>query len=210
VIGLVQGVSAVPSRALGAADCESISQGFLAQPVAAVSSLAFLGVAGWLARRRPDSGPGRAAAGAYAGLVALVGVGSVAYHGPQGPAAQVLHDAPIALVLAMGAVVPAVHAARGRPAFAPRPAAPALLTGSAAVLGLTAYALGRTGSAACDPTSLVQPHAAWHVLMAVALGAWGAVLWAPRPSTAPAGHTAPTGPPVAVPQPEVAESMGAS
>lgn len=190
MIGLFQGVGDAPARTLGAADCEAISQGFLAQPVAAISSLAFLGAAGWLARRRPASGPGRTAATTYAGLVALVGAGSVAYHGPQGPAAQVLHDAPIVLVLAMGAVVPVLRAARGRTPFAPHAGTPARIAGAALVSGLTAYALGRTGSPACDPTSLVQPHAAWHVLMAVALGAWGAALWEPGPAPAPAGRSA--------------------
>ncbi len=204
MIGLFRGGSAAPYRSLGAADCEAISQGLLAQPVAAISSLAFLGAAGWLVRRRPSSGPGRAGAGAYAGLVALVGAGSVAYHGPQGPAAQVLHDAPIALVLAMGAVVPVLRAARGREPFAPHAGTPARIAGAALAAGLTAYALGRTGSPACDPTSLVQPHAAWHVLMAVALGAWGAALWEPGPSTDPAARSEP------VLSAEAAESSGIS
>ena len=190
MIGLFQGVGAAPVSTLGAADCEAIAQGFLAQPVAAVSSLAFIGAAGWLSRRRPASGTERAAAGVYAGLVALVGAGSVAYHGPQGPAAQVLHDAPIVLVLAMGAAVPVLRAARGRAPFAPHAGTPARIAGAALVAGLTAYALGRTGSPACDPTSLVQPHAAWHALMAVALGAWGAALWEPNPSPASADPSA--------------------
>ena len=34
------------------------------------------------------------------------------------------------------------------------------------------FALGRTGSPICDPDSLLQPHALWHVASAVAFGVW--------------------------------------
>lgn len=167
---------------LGAADCEAISDGVLAQPIATLSSLAFLGAAAWLALRLPARGPGRPgtdrpAAAAYAGLVALVGVGSIAYHGPQGPGAQVLHDLPIAAVVATGAVVPAVRLLGGRPALAVGGVRAAQVAAASAALGLGAFALGRTGSPVCDPTSPLQAHAAWHVLMAAALAAWGGALW---------------------------------
>src|SRR5207302_1354093 len=35
---------------------------------------------------------------------------------------------------------------------------------------LVAYVAGRSGSSLCRPASLLQPHAAWHVLSAVGLG----------------------------------------
>ena len=35
---------------------------------------------------------------------------------------------------------------------------------------LVAYVAGRSGSSLCHPASLLQPHAAWHVLSAVGLG----------------------------------------
>lgn len=179
--GLVERARAalLPDRAtpLGAADCEAISDGVLAQPIATASSLAFLGAAAWLALRLPARGPERPAAAAYAGLVALVGAGSIAYHGPQGPGAQLLHDLPIAAVVATGAMVPVVRLLRGRPALAAGGVRAAQVAAASAVLGLGAFALGRTGSPVCDPTSPLQPHAAWHVLMAAALAAWGGALW---------------------------------
>jgi hypothetical protein len=186
VTGLLTGVRpGSPRASLGAADCEAVSEGFLAQPVAALSSLAFVGAAVWLARRRPAAGPERRAATAYAGLLGLVGLGSVAYHGPQWQGAELLHDGPIALVVAMGAVVPLARRLRGRPAVAPGTAGFVRAAGAAAAAGLGAYALGRTGGPACDPASLLQPHAAWHTLMAVALGSWGAALWAPTVAAGP-------------------------
>lgn len=178
VTGLISAaLEVVHAGSLGAADCEAVSGGFLAQPVAAASSLAFVVAAAWLARRRPGSGPGRVAVRTYAALLALVGAGSVAYHGPQGPGADVLHDGPIGLVVAMSAVVLLARKVRGEPRLSTHGARPALVAGATAVAGLVAYALGRTGSPTCDPTSLVQPHALWHVLMACALAAWGAALW---------------------------------
>lgn len=100
--GLVERVRAalLPDRAtpLGAADCEEVSDGVLAQPIATASSVAFLGAAAWLALRLPGRGPERSGA-------------------------------------------------------------------------------ARTGSAVCDPSSPLQAHAAWHVLMAAALAAWGGALW---------------------------------
>jgi hypothetical protein len=186
VTGLLTVVRPGPAPGtLGAADCEAISEGFLAQPVAALSSLAFVGAAAWLARRRPAAGRDRRVATTYAGLLGLVGLGSVAYHGPQWPGAEVLHDGPIALVVALGAAVPLARHLRGRPPVAPGRVGFVRVAGVASALGLGAYALGRTAGPACDPASVLQPHAVWHVLMAVALGAWGTALWAPAPMAAP-------------------------
>src|SRR4029453_9922033 len=55
------------------------------------------------------------------------------------------------------------RAARRAP---PRPAVPAAAAGAAC------WWLGRTESPCCAPDSLLQPHAAWHLLGAAALGAW--------------------------------------
>lgn len=173
-VALLRDPAAAP---LGAADCEAISGGVLAQPIATASSVAFLGAAAWLAWRLPTGGRERSAAAVYAGLVALVGAGSVAYHGPQGPGAQLLHDLPIAAVVATGAAVPVARLLRGRPALAAGGVRTAQVAAASAALGLGAFALGRTGSPVCDPTSPLQAHAAWHVLMAAALAAWGAALW---------------------------------
>ncbi len=43
---------------------------------------------------------------------------------------------------------------------------------AALAVGVTAYLAGRTGSPLCRPDSLLQPHALWHVLTAVAMAAW--------------------------------------
>ena len=39
-------------------------------------------------------------------------------------------------------------------------------------LGAAAYALGRTGGPLCHPDSLLQPHALWHLLTALAMVVW--------------------------------------
>ena len=71
-----------------------------------------------------------------------------------------------AAVLACGCLAAEVAVLRaGGPAV---PAALALLA-CAAVLNL----VGRTGGPLCRPDALVQGHAAWHVLTAAALWAWG-------------------------------------
>lgn len=179
---------------MGSSDCERIGDGFLTQPVNAVSSLAFL-PAGWsIARHRPDRRE-------LAAATALVGVGSFLAHGPRWPGSHWLHDVTIAWVLtaigledrprrlrwiaylAVGvgfAAAPRIrnrvsalaagwviarHLSGGSPA-----AGRALrLAGAGAVVGN----LTRTDSPLCDPDSLLQGHAAWHALAAAALRAWG-------------------------------------
>jgi hypothetical protein len=37
---------------------------------------------------------------------------------------------------------------------------------------ITLFVLGRTGAPLCDPESLLQGHAVWHVLAALALGTY--------------------------------------
>jgi hypothetical protein len=49
-----------------------------------------------------------------------------------------------------------------------------VITSTALAGGLAAYVLGRTGGPLCRPDSLLQPHALWHLLTAVAMAAWGA------------------------------------
>ena len=43
---------------------------------------------------------------------------------------------------------------------------------AALAIGVTAYLLGRTGAPLCRPDSLLQPHALWHLLTAVAMAVW--------------------------------------
>lgn len=83
---------------IGASDCEDISTGLIAQPVNTYTSLAYVAVAVWIvwwaARVLPRHH--RSAAGLYAVNVALIGLGSVAFHGPMPSWARVAHDVPIA------------------------------------------------------------------------------------------------------------------
>jgi hypothetical protein len=171
-------VSVPSSAAYGTSDCEAVRDSLLSQPVLAVSSLSFVVVGAWLLwvwRDLPS--PRRSPAISYAGLLVLVGVGSVDFHGPQSPAAQVLHDLPIVLVVGQAVVVPVSRLLRRRPVLRRGSRARVVLATGLAVLGSAAYAAGRTGAPWCDPESWVQPHAAWHILIACALALWGSALW---------------------------------
>jgi hypothetical protein len=182
-------VRVMPAGGLGGADCEQLRDSLIAQPVAAASSVAYV-VAGILLAwtwRDPMGGERRLAA-LYAGLLVLVGVGSIAYHGPQGPGAQTLHDLPIVGLGALAVGVPLLRWLRGRPALEPGVRRPLLVAGVAGALAVMAYATGRTTSPLCDPTSLAQGHALWHVASAAALAAWGWMLW-PGSAEALAGRT---------------------
>lgn len=55
-------------------------------------------------------------------------------------------------------------------------AAAVLLIAASLVVNL----LGRSGAATCDPQSLIQFHALWHILSATALGAYFVATTAPR------------------------------
>lgn len=90
--------------------CEPIGDGFLREPASMYSSLAFVVAAVvivLLARRRRrarDGGPGAAgvrepSSVAYAVLVAGIGLGSVAQHGPNPFWADLAHDLPLAAAL---------------------------------------------------------------------------------------------------------------
>lgn len=159
---------------LGTADCELVRDAFLAQPVAASTSLAF--VAGSLVLL--VRGDGSAGVRGYAATMAAVGLGSWWYHGPQGGVAEVVHDVTIVVLLGEALLTPVVRRARGRPALAPAGrrsvawAAPVLLAAAGA-----AYLTGRSGSAWCSPESLLQGHGLWHLLAAAAFTAWGDALW---------------------------------
>ena len=181
-------------------DCERIHPGWPAQPVNAYSSVAFLLVGLWFLAR------GRAVVGrVYGASVALVGVGSLVFHGRFGQLSGWLHDVSIIWLLLI------VFGLEGyRVATAVAMAASAVLIwaapGSDEPLGLALAAvvvmrevtdrrarhrrwlaaagplfaaavllnvLGRTGASWCDPESILQPHAGWHVLAAAGLLAYG-------------------------------------
>jgi hypothetical protein len=159
------------AASFGLSDCERIVGGALAQPVLAVSSLAYVAVGvavlWWAMRVRA---PLVVAAGVA--LIA-VGAGSFAFHGPQPSWAGVAHDWPI---VAVAAVYVTGFARSWR---SQKRSVWAVATGLFA-LGLVAYAAGRSGSPLCRPDSIWQFHGAWHVLSGAAAG------WAAR-AMAPAG-----------------------
>jgi fucose 4-O-acetylase-like acetyltransferase len=159
------------SAGFGHSDCERIVGGALAQPVLAVTSLAYVAVGvavlWWAVRVRT---PLAAAAGL---ALAAVGAGSFAFHGPQPSWAGLAHDVPI---IAVGVVYAAGLARSGRRHRWSAWVAPA----GVFALGLAAYAAGRSGSPLCRPDSLWQYHGAWHVLSAAAAG-WAALAMRPDP-----------------------------
>jgi hypothetical protein len=204
----------------GVGDCEAIRPGLLHQPANAVSSLALVLAAAWIAgraSRMPDERPELVA---LAAVVAANGLTSFAFHGPLLGSARWWHDlAALAIplfvavhdiglvrdasvrsrlgaigigVVVLGALlalwpqllmglgfVGAVAAGIGelaayRAGYRPRPgqATPSQIAAwglVAALLGLAglAFLLGRSASPWCEPESLLQAHAAWHVLVAV-------------------------------------------
>jgi hypothetical protein len=207
-------------RRLGASDCEEIRTGPIAQPVNALSSLAYVAGGSWVAARGVRTG--RPTAVAFGAVLGAVGVGSVLYHGPCPPGAQQAHDSSLAAALglvvlhntaaaigrnervlgaaqlgaAVAAAVPVLSSSRlTNPDVAvlglaaavtevlsvrryrsarPSAAAAAVTLG----LGVLVNVLSRTGGPLCRPRSLVQGHAAWHLLSATALAVWarGALL----------------------------------
>jgi hypothetical protein len=108
----VRGAAARVST-LGASDCERLRDGLLAQPVNALSSLAYLAAGGWVAWAARRAEPAcRRAAVAFGLTLALTGAGSADYHGPGSPAARWLHDLGIQAPLLFVAVRDLADAAR--------------------------------------------------------------------------------------------------
>ena len=153
---------------LGAGDCERLRDGLIAQPANTASALAYVAVGGWLLSRRRD-GVGVAVAVA----VVVAGVGSVDYHGTGSRAARLLHEG--GLYAVVGLVAWREVARRvGRERLGPAQRAAYRLALGAAAAGAVCWWAGRTGSPWCDPDSLLQAHAAWHLLGAAALACWAA------------------------------------
>lgn len=155
---------------LGGADCERIRAGLLAQPVNAVSSLAYVAVGLWLLGRMRTGGSRRTILVAGGATLVAVGVGSFAYHGPQPEWADTAHDASIAGLLLLTA---------GNHAWLLGLREPRITAGLLAAWkkaapwippALVAYWAGRTASSLCHPASTWQYHAIWHVSSALAMG----------------------------------------
>ncbi len=164
--------------AIGESDCEAIEPGLLAQPVNALSSLSYV-AAGAIVLAMLTPQQRRGAGGLYALLLAVIGVGSVIFHGPQTAGAKIFHDAPIAALLVLIAVIIGARWRGGRQIF---PGATRRRVISLAVIGGLAglsFLGGRTGSPVCDPDSPLQPHGGWHVLTSVGFVLVAALLFRP-------------------------------
>ena len=179
------------------ADCEAIGEGLLKQPVNALTTLAFLPAAAWIAIRRPDRRWVAVAVGAN-------GVGSFLFHGPITPGSEWAHDTALLWLLVVvattdtrlerfgqipglvvTAVLLAVFPALGDPLTVVVAAVAIVVRlwiertahtiGAMLLLGVTAV-LGRLGATdwpLCDPESIWQTHGLWHIGAAVALAWWG-------------------------------------
>lgn len=84
---------------IGESDCEELGDGFLAQPVNAVTSLSYtaIGLAVILLALR--GGRWRTRSVIYGLCLVGTGLGSVLFHGPQPAGSRFLHDFPIVLVI---------------------------------------------------------------------------------------------------------------
>ena len=79
--------------ALGESDCEDVGDGWLAQPVNALSSLLFsvVGVAIWVWATRVE-GRERTFRLVFGATLVATGIGSFLFHGPQSAGSHFLHD----------------------------------------------------------------------------------------------------------------------
>lgn len=165
------------SDRLGSADCEAFAEGILAQPVNALTSAVYLAAAGVVLWHARDPASRRVPLMGAAGLLALIGLGSIDYHGLQTPVAQVGHDLPIAaLLLWLGGTI-GTRLITHRTVFPDATRGRWLLLIGAGALAPMTWLLGRSVAGTCAPTALWQWHAAWHLLSAMALTVLVLLLW---------------------------------
>jgi len=131
-------------------DCEVVGGGLFAQPVNTITSLAFLVGAVVVVRTNRLAGV----------TLALVGIGSIGFHGFPSAAASVLHELALVAVVVLAARA-LWHRRRSLP-WVPL---------TILVAGLGIWFISRTGGAWCDPESLIQGHGVWHLLAATGLAA---------------------------------------
>lgn len=206
-------------------DCEQVRDGALAQPVNALSSLAFL--AGGTAVLARNQAHRRWRTLAVGSALTLNGIGSFAYHGRPGAWTHWLHDVAIVALLsapigidvgrllrwsdaraassivaltgfaaltlfaaptstnllagalaatAFGAEVVTLARTRRRPrSMGLRPAS-VWVAGGALALSVVGNVTGRSASRWCQPESLVQGHATWHLVGALAATLFASIL----------------------------------
>ncbi len=133
-------------------DCELLHNGWPAQPINTLSAAVFVAVGLWLWRRDRRT---------PALLAIAVGLGSVWFHAAPGDAATWAHDVTLYALALAGAIE------AGRLVVSRRPPVLAVAVFSA---GLVVWFFSRTDGGLCNPESLVQGHAVWHLAAAVAVG----------------------------------------
>lgn len=203
--------------AAGDTDCEAIHDGWLLQPVNAVSSLAF-SLAGVLlmAWARSAVGHERLLRLVFGTAMIATGVGSFLFHGFDSDVTQFLHDITFLVTVWILAVINVAEIRRwsrpvgwgivavGSGTFSVvlllQPLATNVLTVvvsaalvaadlllwrrgesrstaywlalGAMLLAVIAFVLGRSSGPLCDPESILQGHAAWHLLAAASIGSY--------------------------------------
>lgn len=171
---------AIPSRSgrLGASDCERLRDGCVAQPVNTATSAAYVGAAALVVARHGRTGAAGSGARAYGATLALVGAGSIAFHGPQPRGARWMHDLPIVAMVGLLAGIPMRQLLHGHDPLPGRSGRRALVLAGLSGSAAASYAAGRTGSPTCAPDSRWQWHGAWHVLTAAGFAVAADLLWA--------------------------------
>ncbi len=210
---------------LGAGDCEALSTGWLVQPVAAWTSLAYSVVGLVLILAAPSTRDRERPLRITFGLLLVgTGIGSFLYHGPQPEIAGFAHDITFLTALWFLIIVNPARAYGLRRSWAWVALAGASMTAAitlilfptstnilttvsvvalvvsdllmhriggidgrwyAAALALFAgallfNALGRSGASTCAPDDVLQFHGLWHVLSALAFGAYFVAMTRPR------------------------------
>jgi len=174
-------MSGAAAQRLGAGDCERLRDGRVAQPVNTATSGGYVATGALVAARYgPPGAPRAGEARVFGAVLALVGAGSIAYHGPQPPGAKWLHDLPIVAMIGLVALTPVTRLARGRDPLPGWSASRALATAVLFAAGGGAYSAGRTDAPTCAPDSRWQWHGAWHLLSAAGFVAAGGLLYGSR------------------------------
>ncbi len=180
------------------ADCERITASFLGQPVNTLTCLAFLFGAALIWSKRRDLPTTL--------LVAGVGLGSIAFHGPMPPGAGYLHDVTIVWALTWVALSDLSQVRWWPPAFvvgaasagtsaladpgqavlvtavvlielrSPGRRGERLLTLTFLGIGAVIGRLAASGGPLCRPNSIWQGHGLWHLAAATALTFWALVI----------------------------------
>lgn len=162
-------------------DGEALRPGPVAQPVSTASSAAFLVAAWWLDRSvRGADGADALGGRLLAAALAANGVGSAGFHGPGDGFSHRLHDASLWAIVGVSGTGALRLFRRG-----PRGALRAWGWPAALLAGGTVIARGsRTGGRWCRPRSLLQGHAAWHLLAAAGLALAGRRMFGVEPEGA--------------------------